>query len=134
MWPARTRWTSSSAATRTSSSSGPSSRRSSIPTTSSSTRRTCCARRTRARWRAPTTVHQGAIYLHGGRSYEVEAFSPEDGRAFVSDFSGDWYTQPKRDTDTLIEQVLATRTALGVNLSFGTVVVTEQVLAYQRRR
>ena len=32
---------------------------------------------------APSTVHQGAIYLHGGRSFEVEAFSPEDGRAFV---------------------------------------------------
>ena len=25
---------------------------------------------------APSTVHQGAIYLHGGRSFEVEAFSP----------------------------------------------------------
>jgi DEAD/DEAH box helicase domain-containing protein len=83
---------------------------------------------------APSTVHQGAIYLHGGRSYEVEAFSPEDGRAFVGEFGGDWYTQPKRETDTLVEEVLASREALGVRLSFGTVVVTEQVLAYQRKR
>ena len=45
-----------------------------------------------------------------------------------------WYTQPKRETETLIERVLEERTALGVRLCFGTVVVTEQVLAYQRRR
>ena len=31
-------------------------------------------------------------------------------------FDGDWYTQPKRETDTHIEQVLASRTALGVQL------------------
>ena len=83
---------------------------------------------------APSTVHQGAIYLHGGRSYEVEAFSPEDGRAFVGPFEGNWYTQPKRETETVIEQVLAERDALGVKLCFGTVIVTEQVLAYQRKR
>jgi DEAD/DEAH box helicase domain-containing protein len=83
---------------------------------------------------APSTVHQGAVYLHGGRAYEVQAFSPEDGRAFVGEFDGNWYTQPKRETDTLVEQVLEQRTALGVRLSFGTVVVTEQVLAYQRKR
>mgnify|MGYP001243178301 CR=1 FL=1 len=83
---------------------------------------------------APSTVHQGAVYLHGGRTFEVAALSLEDRRAFVRPFDGNWYTQPKRETDTRIEEVLASRSALGVKLSFGTVVVTEQVLAYQRRR
>lgn len=83
---------------------------------------------------APSTVHQGAVYLHGGRTFEVAALQLDDRRAFVRPFDGNWYTQPKRETDTRIEEVLATRTALGVKLSFGTVVVTEQVLAYQRRR
>jgi DEAD/DEAH box helicase domain-containing protein len=83
---------------------------------------------------APSTVHQGAVYLHGGRTFEVAALQLDDRRAFVRPFDGNWYTQPKRETDTRIEEVLATRTALGVRLSFGTVVVTEQVLAYQRRR
>jgi DEAD/DEAH box helicase domain-containing protein len=82
--------------------------------------------------RAPSTVHPGAVYLHGGRQFEVAAL--QDDRALVREFDGDWYTQPKRDTDTRIEEVLAQRTALGVTLSFGTVVVTDQVLGYQRKR
>jgi DEAD/DEAH box helicase domain-containing protein len=84
--------------------------------------------------RAPTTVHDGAVYLHGGRSYEVAGLDLEGRRAFVRPFSGDWYTQPKRETDTEIEGLLDRRSALGVTLSFGTVVVTDQVLAYQRKR
>ncbi|MDA0184607.1 DEAD/DEAH box helicase [Solirubrobacter phytolaccae] len=83
---------------------------------------------------APSTVHQGAVYLHGGRTFEVAALQLDDRRAFVRPFDGNWYTQPKRETDTAIEEVLSTRTALGVKLSFGKVVVSEQVLAYQRRR
>jgi DEAD/DEAH box helicase domain-containing protein len=82
--------------------------------------------------RAPSTVHPGAVYLHGGRQFEVAAL--QDDRALVREFDGDWYTQPKRDTDTRIERVLAQRTALGMSLSFGTVVVTDQVLGYQRKR
>jgi DEAD/DEAH box helicase domain-containing protein len=84
--------------------------------------------------RAPSTVHPGAVYLHAGRSFEVSALDLETGRALVAPFDGDWYTQPKRETDTRIERVLATREALGVKLSFGVVVVTDQVLGYQRRR
>ena len=84
--------------------------------------------------RAHNTVHDGAVYLHGGRSYEVEGLDLEGRRALVHPFEGDWYTQPKYETDTYIERLIERRTALGVTLSFGTVVVTEQVLAYQRRR
>ncbi len=84
--------------------------------------------------RAHTTVHDGAVYLHGGRAYDVEGLSLEDRRAMVKPFEGDYYTQPKYETDTYIERLIERRTALGVTLSFGTVVVTEQVLAYQRKR
>jgi DEAD/DEAH box helicase domain-containing protein len=84
--------------------------------------------------RAHTTVHDGAVYLHGGRSYEVEGLDLHGRRALVRPFDGDWYTQPKRETDTYIERLIERRSALGVTLSFGTVVVTEQVLAYQKKR
>ena len=47
-----------------------------------------------------TTVHDGAIYLHGGRSFEVSGLDLESRRALVQPFDGDWYTQPKRETDT----------------------------------
>jgi DEAD/DEAH box helicase domain-containing protein len=84
--------------------------------------------------RAFSTVHQGAIYLHLGRSYEVCELDLERRRALVTPFDGGWYTQPKRDTTTTIESVLDRRDALGVSLSFGEVSVTDTVLAYQRRR
>jgi DEAD/DEAH box helicase domain-containing protein len=84
--------------------------------------------------RAHSTVHQGAVYLHLGRSYEVQELDLERRRALVAPFDGGWYTQPKRETNTTIESVLDRRETLGVKLSFGEVSVTETVLAYQRRR
>ena len=84
--------------------------------------------------RAHSTIHEGAIYLHQGRSYEVRELDLEQHRALVAPFSGDWYTQPKRETDTEIVRLLDRRETLGVTLSFGEVSVTDTVLAYQRRR
>ena len=84
--------------------------------------------------RACSTVHDGAIYLHMGRSYAVRELDLDLRRAVVEPFSGDWYTQPRREVDTEIERLLERRDALGVELSFGTVVVSEQVQAFQRKR
>jgi DEAD/DEAH box helicase domain-containing protein len=82
--------------------------------------------------RAFTTVHPGAIYLHLGRSYEVERLDVEGRRAIVSRFDGDWYTRPKKETEIYIERVREQRSAAGVELHFGEVSVTEQVIAFQR--
>jgi len=84
--------------------------------------------------RAHGTVHEGAVYMHLGSSYEVRALELDSRRALVCPFDGDWYTQPKRATDTEIVRLLDRRQALGVSLSFGEVSVTDTVLAYQRRR
>jgi DEAD/DEAH box helicase domain-containing protein len=84
--------------------------------------------------RAFTTVHDGAIYLHQARSYEVRALDVDGRRALVEPFSGNWYTQPKKETDTWVERVLEKRSVLGVELSFGLVTVSETVMAYQRKR
>jgi DEAD/DEAH box helicase domain-containing protein len=84
--------------------------------------------------RACSTVHDGAVYLHMGRAYEVEQLDLEGRAAAVRVFEGDWSTQPKRETDTDIEALLDRRQALGVQLSLGRVSVTDQVLGYQRRR
>jgi DEAD/DEAH box helicase domain-containing protein len=83
--------------------------------------------------RAHTTVHDGAVYLHLGRSYEVRELDLEGRRALVEPFTGDWYTQPKKETDTWVEELLDRRETMGVTLSYGVVTVTEQVLAYQRK-
>ncbi|HEY3020149.1 MAG TPA: DEAD/DEAH box helicase [Solirubrobacteraceae bacterium] len=84
--------------------------------------------------RAFTTVHDGAVYLHQARSYEVARLEVEERRALVRPFTGNWYTQPKKETDTWVERLLERRSVLGVELSFGIVSVSETVLAYQRKR
>jgi len=84
--------------------------------------------------RARATAHPGAIYLHFGRSYEVELLDIEQRQALVKPFVGDFYTQPKKETDTYIERVLDVREVGPATLSFGVVSVSEQVTAFQRKR
>jgi len=82
--------------------------------------------------RAFTTIHPGAIYLHLGRSYEVERLDVDERRAIVSSFDGDWYTRPKKETEIYIERTREQREVAGVQLNFGDVSVSEQVIAFQR--
>jgi DEAD/DEAH box helicase domain-containing protein len=83
--------------------------------------------------RAFSTVHDGAVYLHLGRAYEVVQLDLAERRALLQPFGGDWFTQPKRETATAIERLVERREAMGVTLSFGNVVVTEVVTGYQRK-
>ena len=84
--------------------------------------------------RAHSAVHPGAIYLHMGAAYEVADLELQQRRALVERFQGNWYTQPKKESETYIEQVRETRETCGVELSFGIVSVTEQVVAYQKKQ
>ena len=84
--------------------------------------------------RAHGALHEGAVYLHLGRSYLVEHLDLHNRRAVVSPFAGDFYTQSKHETDTFIEEILDQRQVGEAVLSFGTVNVTEQVTGYQRKR
>ena len=83
--------------------------------------------------RAYSTVHEGAIYLHLGRSYHVLSLDLDARRALLDPFSGDYFTQTKRESMTFIKRLLEQRTTLGVTLSFGEVVYSETVLGYQRK-
>jgi DEAD/DEAH box helicase domain-containing protein len=84
--------------------------------------------------RAHSAVHHGAVYLHMGAAYEVEDLDLAQRRAVVRPFDGDWYTQPKKESETYIEQLRDRRETCGVQLSYGVVSVTEQVVAYQKKR
>ncbi|HST37975.1 MAG TPA: DEAD/DEAH box helicase [Conexibacter sp.] len=83
--------------------------------------------------RAFNTVHDGAVYLHMGRAFEVEQLDLHERRALLRPFDGDWFTQPRRETMTAIERLIERRETMGVRLSFGTVVVTDLVVGYQRK-
>jgi DEAD/DEAH box helicase domain-containing protein len=74
------------------------------------------------------------VYLHLGVSYEVRELDVDARRAVVERFDGDWYTQPRKETETFIEGAAQTRKTSGVELSFGEVSVSEQVVAFQRKR
>jgi len=83
--------------------------------------------------RAYSTVHEGAIYLHLGEQFRVVTLDLEARAALVEPFSGDYYTQAKKELMTSIDQAQRTEQRCGLELSFGKVVVTEQVVAYQKK-
>jgi DEAD/DEAH box helicase domain-containing protein len=85
------------------------------------------------RERAYSTVHEGAIYLHLGESYLVRELDLRARAAVVTPYNGDYYTQAKKDTNTAIDETLRTERRCGLDLSFGRISVTEQVIAYQKK-
>jgi DEAD/DEAH box helicase domain-containing protein len=85
------------------------------------------------RERAYSTVHEGAVYLHLGEQYLVGSLDLEARTALVAPTTANWYTQARKETETAIEEALRRRPALGVELAFGRVSVTEQVIGYQRK-
>ncbi len=83
--------------------------------------------------RAYSTVHEGAIYLHMGRSYLVLELDLAARRAILEPFSGNYFTQTKSESMTYIVRMLEARETHGVRLSYGEVVYSETVLGYQRK-
>ena len=88
---------------------------------------------TAERERAFSTVHEGAVYLHLGDSYGVTTLDLETRTALVRPVAVDWYTQARKETETAIVESLSQRHVAGVELHFGRVAVSEQVIAYQRK-
>jgi DEAD/DEAH box helicase domain-containing protein len=83
--------------------------------------------------RAFSTVHEGAVYLHMGRSYLVLQLDLHGRRAVLEPFRGDYFTQAKRESMTYIGRLHEQRLSHGVKLSFGSVIYSETVLGYQRK-
>jgi DEAD/DEAH box helicase domain-containing protein len=83
--------------------------------------------------RAYSTVHEGAVYLHLGEQYLVESLSLAERIAVVTPARVDWYTQAKKESETTIEASDRAARRLGLELHFGRVSVTEQVVAYARK-
>jgi DEAD/DEAH box helicase domain-containing protein len=83
--------------------------------------------------RAYSTVHEGAVYLHLGRSYHVLELDLNARRVLLERFDGDYFTQAKREIMLYIERLSERRLTHGVTLSYGSVVYTETVVGYQRK-
>lgn len=83
---------------------------------------------------ADTQVHDGAVYLHQGRSYVVDHLDTEQAVAMVHREDPLHTTHPQSTSSIRIRQTDSeVPWAGGVRLCFGTVDVTDQVTGYQVR-
>ncbi|WP_258527798.1 DEAD/DEAH box helicase [Streptomyces sp. NBRC 110611] len=83
---------------------------------------------------AHTTVHDGAVHLHQGRTYVVQRLDLEDDVALVEEASPP-YSTTARDTTAIA--ILETDTEIpwgDARLCFGSVEVTNQVVSFLRRK
>jgi DEAD/DEAH box helicase domain-containing protein len=79
-------------------------------------------------------VHPGAVYLHHGETYVVDALDLADEVALVHAESPPWMTYARDTTDLSVVAVRSYRDAGPVGMFLGEVDVTNQVVSYQRRR
>ena len=83
---------------------------------------------------AHAQAHTGAVYLHQGESYVVDELDLEEAVALVHPEEPDYSTSARDVTDIRIAESLRTRRFDGVDLTFGTVDVTHQVVSYLKKR
>ncbi|MGH3504930.1 MAG: DEAD/DEAH box helicase [Nocardioidaceae bacterium] len=83
---------------------------------------------------AHTTVHTGAVYVHFGATYVVDAFDPADDVALVRACHPGYSTSAREVTEIAIVDTDRTEAWGAARLSFGTVEVSSQVVSYLKRR
>ncbi|SFK89095.1 DEAD/DEAH box helicase [Geodermatophilus ruber] len=83
---------------------------------------------------AHATVHTGALYVHRGETYVVDEFDAEEAVAVVHPESPEWTTVARDVTDLSVVATDRSRRLGTVTAHTGVVDVTNQVVAYQRRR
>lgn len=84
--------------------------------------------------RAPSAVHPGAIHLSQGERYLIEHLDLEHGQAVATAFRGDWFTVPRAESAVALDGAEDETWVGSWRAAVGTVEVTTQVIAYQRRR
>ncbi len=78
-------------------------------------------------------THEGAVYLHRGKSYVVTKFDYEKGSVSAKRKDVHYYTRARSNkSTTIISQEAATRVN-GTRIGFGTLKITEQVTGYDRK-
>ena len=84
--------------------------------------------------RAFSTLHCGALYLHQGQQYRVQRLDLDDRAAWVEPVHLDEYTIVRSDADLTFIGVHMTVRIGALRWSLGDVEVTEQVVAFERKR
>jgi DEAD/DEAH box helicase domain-containing protein len=80
------------------------------------------------------TAHDGAVYVHRGETWLVESLDLDDHVAMIGRCDVGYSTTARELTDITIDAELEHRAWGAARVSFGTVEVSHQVVAYLRRR
>ncbi|WP_079252019.1 DEAD/DEAH box helicase [Streptomyces sp. MP131-18] len=83
---------------------------------------------------AHSTVHEGAVHLHRGRSYVVKELDLEGSVALVEEADPPWSTSAREVTDLSVLETDIDVPWGEARLCFGSVEVTHQVVSFLRRR
>ena len=81
---------------------------------------------------ALTTVHEKAIYLHGGEQYHVEHLDFKERKAYVKRVDVDYYTDAIRYTQVRVLEIASTQHASDSSHSQGDVLVRSQVVGFKK--
>ncbi len=83
--------------------------------------------------RAMKETHPGAIYLHGGRQFEVLELDLERRCVKVRPFKGDYFTRPLTEKETIIMEEYESKALFGAWIHCGRLKVKEVVVGYEKR-
>ncbi len=83
---------------------------------------------------ATLQVHEGAVYIHEGRSFLVEKLDLEERLAWVWPAEVEYYTEASGETEIEVISVHGSRVSGGAKLGYGEIFVTSQVTQYRRVR
>src|SRR6202023_1833677 len=81
---------------------------------------------------ALTTVHEKAIYLHGGEQFHVEHLDFKERKAYVKRVDVDYYTDAIRYTQVRVLEIAATTPDSDSSHSHGDVLVRSQVVGFKK--
>ncbi|MCC9144720.1 MULTISPECIES: DEAD/DEAH box helicase [unclassified Arthrobacter] len=78
-------------------------------------------------------AHTGAVYVHQGQTFLVDELNEADHCAMVTRTNPEFYTQARDITQVEVLETDRTSEWNGIQVCFGTVKVTTQVVSYQRK-
>ncbi len=80
------------------------------------------------------TLHEGAIYLHLGETYEVEDLDIGAKTAYVRPIEAQYYTEARESSHILVLSTKDSAPHASMEMHFGEVVVTNQVVGFRKKR
>ncbi len=83
--------------------------------------------------RAWHEAHPGAVYIHAGKTYQIEHIDEPTHTIYAFPAKTSYYTRVRSEKETSILEVKAQKRLHGCPVYFGRLRVTEQITGYERR-